>query len=86
MSITLELPEDLENELAMEAANLNLSLPEYIQHLLSTGRKAAGEPRTGRELVEHWQAEGLIRTRADVADSQKYARQLREEAEQRKLV
>lgn len=86
MSLTLELPEALENELAWEAAKLSLSLPDYIQRLLSTGCQAAGEPRTGKELVEHWQAEGLIGTRADSADSHKYARDLRAEAEQRKLV
>ena len=85
MSITLELPEELENELAAEAAYLGLSLADYIQRLLATVRTEENRPKTGRELVQYWRAEGLIGTRPDIPDSQQYARQLREQGERRDL-
>lgn len=40
-------------------------------------------PRTGAELVDYWQAEGLIGTRPDIADSQAFAREVRKQAEKR---
>lgn len=85
MSITLELPEELENELTAEAAHLGLSVNEYIQHVLSIARVEGRKPQTGIELVEYWEAEGLIGTRPDISDSQTHARQLRDQAELRKL-
>jgi hypothetical protein len=85
MSITLELPEELQTELSAEAAQLGISLPEYILRLISTGHIAGKRPTTGTELVEYWQNEGLIGTRPDIADSQARARQIREQAERRAL-
>lgn len=43
------------------------------------------ERKLGTELVEYWQTEGLIGARPDITDSQEYARQIREHAEQRTL-
>ena len=83
MSITLDLPEDLQTELSAAAAQLGLSLPEYILRLLSTGSVIGKRPQTGAELVEYWQHEGLIGARQDIADSQAHARQIREQAERR---
>lgn len=83
MSITLDLPEELENELSAEAAQLGLSLPDYVLRVLSTGLVIGKKPRTGAELVDYWQIEGLIGTRTDITDSQTHARQIRERAEQR---
>jgi hypothetical protein len=37
MSITLDLPQELERELSMEATRLGLSLSEYALRLLSRG-------------------------------------------------
>jgi hypothetical protein len=37
MSITLDLPQELERELSMEATRLGLSLSEYALRLLSSG-------------------------------------------------
>ncbi|HJT32514.1 MAG TPA: hypothetical protein VJ783_10760 [Pirellulales bacterium] len=37
MTLTLELPSELESELAAEAAQFGLSLPEYALRLLSAG-------------------------------------------------
>ena len=83
MSIAVDLPEELENELSAEAAQLGLSLPEYVLRVLSTGVVIGKRPKTGAELVEYWQGEGLIGTRPDVTDSKAQARQTRNQAERR---
>jgi hypothetical protein len=83
MSIMLNLPEELENELSAEATQLGLSLPEYILRVLSTGLVMSKTPKTGAELVEYWQSEGLIGTRPNITDSQAHARQIREQAQRR---
>ncbi|MBW4554962.1 MAG: hypothetical protein KME59_03310 [Trichormus sp. ATA11-4-KO1] len=83
MNINLDLPPDLEKELCNEASQLNLTLSEYILHLLSVRQILANLPKTGAELVAFWQNEGLINSRPDITDSQAYARQLRHKAETR---
>jgi hypothetical protein len=83
MSLTLDLPEDLESELLTEAAKLGLSLPEYVVRVLSISSAVCDKPRTGAELVEYWHAQGLVGTRTDVKDSQVRAREIREQAERR---
>jgi hypothetical protein len=83
MSITLDLPQELESELSAEAAQLGISLPEYVLRLLSTGFVIGKKPQTGAELVQYWQDEGLTGTRPDIADSQAHARQIRQRTERR---
>jgi hypothetical protein len=83
MTFTLDLPPDLETELHHEAAQLNLSLSEYILHLLAKRQSSSSLPKTGAELVAYWQREGVIGSRPDIVDSQAYARQIRHEAETR---
>jgi hypothetical protein len=83
MTITLELPQQLERELSGEAAKLGLSLSEYALHLLSGRTFARVTPKTGSELVAYWQAAGLVGTRTDITDSPKHARTIRAEAERR---
>jgi tryptophan synthase alpha subunit len=84
MSITLDLPQDLESELSAEAARLGLSLSEYALRVLLTRRTRGGTvPQTGAELVAYWQRQGVIGTRGDIANSQEHARQLRHQAERR---
>ena|SRR5215831_11157414 len=83
MSITVDLPEELENELSAEAAQIGLSLPEYVLRVLSTGLLVGRTPKSGGELVDYWRNEGLIGARADIADSQVRAREVRERAERR---
>lgn len=85
MSIAVDLPEELETELSAEAAQLGLSLPEYVLRVLSTGVVIGKRPKTGAELVDYWENEGLIGTRSDITDSQEHARQIRNEAERRPL-
>ena len=83
MRIILDLPQELERELSLEAAQLGLPLAEYVLRLLATGRIVGNIPKTGAELMAYWQREGLIGTRPDIADSQKHARAIRAAAEKR---
>jgi hypothetical protein len=83
MNLVLELPSELESELAAEAARLGLSLPEYALRLLAGERVLRPVPRTGSELLCYWQGEGLIGTRPDIQDSSAQARRVREQAQRR---
>jgi hypothetical protein len=83
MSITLDLPQELESELAAEATQLGLSLTEYALRLLVTRTRASHMPITGAELVAYWQREGVIGTRPEITDSQMHACQIRHSAERR---
>ena len=83
MSLTLDLPPDLETELAAEAEHLRLPLAEYVLRVLAVGRLPNPMPRTGAELVAYWEREGLIGTRPDITDPSGQARALREKAEKR---
>jgi hypothetical protein len=83
MTITLELPAELEQELSSEAARQGVPLAEYALRILVTGRPARPMPTTGAELVGYWQEEGVIGSRPDIVDSQAHARQLREQGERR---
>ncbi|MBD2682965.1 MULTISPECIES: hypothetical protein [Nostoc] len=81
MSINLDLPPELENELSTEASKLNLPLSEYILRILSVRQVIANPLKTGAELAAYWQSEGIINSRPDITDSQAYARKLRHDAE-----
>ena len=83
MSITLDLPAELEAELVAEATQLKLPLTEYILQVLLGRSLLQNPPRTGAELVAYWERVGAIGSRPDIVDSQAHARQLRREAEQR---
>lgn len=86
MTITLNLPRELEEELSQEAARLGLPLAEYALRLLSSSRSphAAGDaPLSGAELVEYWNREGIIGSRRDIADPVAFARELREQNQNR---
>ncbi|WP_026734527.1 hypothetical protein [Fischerella sp. PCC 9605] len=86
MSITLELPSELEQELSTEASQLKLPLAEYILRVLSFRPFLQNPPKTGLELVAYWESVGVINSRPDIADSQEHARKLRHEAETRSRV
>ena len=83
MTITLDLPQELERELAHEAARLGLPVEQYALRLLSRDRGAGDLPKTGAELVDYWRREGLIGYRPDISDSASHARRLRHKAERR---
>lgn len=81
MSLVLNLPSELESEMATEAARLGVPLPEYALRLIAAGRNTSPVVRTGAELLGFWQGEQLIGTRSEIADSQAHARAMREQAE-----
>jgi hypothetical protein len=83
MSKTIELPSDLERELAAEAERAGLSLDEYALRVLEARSSGDMSPRTGAELVEFWKAEGVIGARPELVDAPAHARRLRDEAEHR---
>lgn len=83
MSINLDLPLELENQLCTEASQLNLPLSEYILRILSVRQILENPPKTGAELIAYWQREGIINSRPDITNSQDYARTLRHQAETR---
>jgi hypothetical protein len=84
MGIKIDLPDELENELAAEANRMGLSLSDYIVHLLSTRSLVGPPPATGAELVAYWRREGVIGTRKDIKDSESHARNIRHQAERRR--
>ena len=83
MSLVLDLPPELETELAAEAARLGLPLAQYVLRLLAGARGPSPAVRNGAELLAYWQAEALVGTRPDIADSLAHARNLREQAQRR---
>jgi hypothetical protein len=83
MSLVVDLPTELETELAAEAARLGIPLAEYVLRLLASGRVPTPAPRSGAELLAYWQVENLIGTRPDIAESPAHARALREQAQRR---
>ena len=85
MTLTLELPSELEHELAEEAERRGLSLSEYALLVLATGITPGKTPAVGSELVAFWTEQGLIGTRTDIRDTQAFARSLREQAVTRDL-
>ena len=87
MTLTIDLPNDLERELAAEAAQLGLPLGEYALRVLAGSRIGAatadGAPQTGAELVAFWDQAGVIGSRTDIPDPAAHARELRGQAENR---
>lgn len=83
MTVSLDLPQKLVDELSDEAARRGLSLSEYASQILSTGREKRTPLRTGADLVAYWRSEGLVGTRPEIEDSQAFARAIRRAAEKR---
>jgi hypothetical protein len=78
MTLILELPRELEHELANEAQQIGLSLSEYKLRLLSARPTLPLSPKTGADLVAYWQNAGLIGSRPDITDSQEHVLHLRQ--------
>lgn len=83
MALTLDLPKELETELAAEAARLGLPVAEYARRLLAAGRAPRAVLKSGAELLAYWRREEVIGSRPDIADSQEHARTIRRRAETR---
>jgi hypothetical protein len=80
MGVMLNIPDELAAQLAAEASQLGISLPDYIVQRLGA---TPGAVANGAELVEYWKARGLIGTRPDIQDSSEHARQIREKVQHR---
>ena len=83
MSLVLDLPPELESDLAREAARLGLPLSEYALRLLAAGRIPPPQLQNGAELVAYWKGAGLVGTRPEITDAPGHARALRQQAEKR---
>jgi hypothetical protein len=83
MSLVLELTAEMEATLTTEAAQLGLPVAEYALRLIAAGRAQQPGLQTGAELVQYWNAAGLVGTRPDINDSQAHAQALRKQAEMR---
>lgn len=53
MTLTIELPSDLERELSAEAERMGIPLPEYALRVLTARREGSADEmrRSGAELV-----------------------------------
>lgn len=83
MTLTLEIPNDLEHRLSTEATRLGLPLEQYALRLLGDVPTAVDMPTNGAELVAFWRREGVIGSRTDIENSQAHARKIRRQAERR---
>lgn len=81
MNIELDIPPELASRLIAEAAELGLPWKQYALQLLARGRAADAAPKTGAELLEYWQHEGLVGTRPEISDSAAHARAIRSKAQ-----
>jgi len=83
MTLKLDLPRELEADLAIGAAREGVSVEIYALRLLSGARAGRDSVQAGAQLVEYWNREGVIGTRTDIVDSQSHARALRAAFERR---
>ncbi len=84
MTLTLELPRELEQQLSAEARRLGLPLEQVaLRRLHKTPAATEASPRNGADLVAYWRQEGVIGSRPEIKDSQAHAREIRRQAERR---
>jgi len=83
MTLTLDLPKDLEHRLNAEAMRLGVPIEKYALRLLGDVQEPDQQPANGAELVAFWHREGVIGSRSDIEDSQAHARRIRHRAERR---
>ena len=83
MTLTQDLPKDLELRLTAEATRLGLPVEQYALRLLGNVPKAERPLADGAELVAFWRRAGVIGSRPDIGTSQAHARRIRHRAERR---
>ena len=89
MTITLDLPPEVEAHLEREAAKQSSPVEDYALSLIKKSLPLPDqmpELKTGADVVAFWKANGLIgdwANREDISDSLEYARELRRQAESR---
>jgi hypothetical protein len=80
MTLTLDLPPELEARLRDEAARRGVPVEDYAVQVLQDG--TLGQT-VGAQIVAEWERAGVIGCRPDIKDSQAHARMLRERAQTR---
>lgn len=86
MTYKIELSGDLEKRAKRAATRRRLSVQKFLREVVTRALQSDSAPKSGAELVEYWEREGVIgiwADRADIGDSARYARALRKQAEQR---
>lgn len=83
MTLVLELPPELESQLAARAVELRLPLDEYALRILASGAIPAPNVQNGAEILDYWKQHGLIGTKSHIADASAHVRTLRQAAEKR---
>jgi hypothetical protein len=92
MTLTIDLPPEMEERLQRQADSMGINASEYARELLKDAldeedaANAEPMPTNGAELVAYWQRHGVIGSwanRTDIGDSVEYARKLRRQAETR---
>jgi hypothetical protein len=83
MTLTLDLPRELEADLAVGAAWEGVPIETYALRLLAASQDRSSRIQSGVKLVEYWRREGVIGSRSDVTDSQSQARAIRDAAQRR---
>jgi hypothetical protein len=82
MTVVLNLPDELEQQLQTKATELGLAIPEYILSLLQQQTQPTNI-QTGAQLVDYWEQQGLIGTRTDLSNVTEYADELRARSQNR---
>lgn len=77
MSLSIDVPQDLERDLSAAAAREGVDPREFALRALRAA--VHFDPvRTGKDLVAFWEAENLIGSRPEIQDSQERARTIRD--------
>lgn len=84
MTLTLDLPSELEARIVTEAQKQGVEPAEYVMQVVDRSTPGRAALTKGEELVAYWEREGVLGAwadRDDLPDSPEYARQLREAIE-----
>src|SRR2546423_2777197 len=86
LTLVLELTKEQEALLRERAKRIGLPVEEFAKQVLDREVSSEPQPRTGAQLVDYLEREGVLgiwADRTDIPDSPEFARQLRRKAEKR---
>ena len=86
LTLILELTKEQEARLRRRAKRAGLPVEEFAMQVLDREADSEPQPRTGAQLVDYLDREGVIgiwADRTDIPDSPEFARQLRSQGETR---